>query len=718
MSALDHTTTGDDDHLTVEVDELSWTESLGSNTEFVPHHITAAPRPRTGPASAHIADRLYRSVSDAHSNALDAHQALQMLLVKRWTAARPAGVPALSGPAPEPAEYFDIVGDRLLPGSGEPADRGSWPPRRTAFKPLARTRQTALDRRQLESMTRGDIATVLGPPYAQPGCNPRVALAASGPLVLTAVDRLDCANGPARHGALEARWRPAGTGAGGRARQYLTAARQAIEVMALQLGLHLCFADCALAEGAPEGAVDETRRTPTLQITAEGLGETLRAEVVSIDLLPLPWLAADIIFADAHGNVTARIRGLCVHARPRPGAPLGPSAGGAVPEFLGRFNGEGVPALLSEFNIANIAHGDQAIAMGPEFARFSDVPAVRLPSGELLFVDRVMSLTGRRGDVHGEARWRTEYDSPADAWYYRDSANAGMPNCVFMEFSLQAAAFLGPYLGGTLLGDGDEPLRLRNLEGRATLLHEVDLRGRTISQDSSITATSVSPGALLQEFAYESSLAGRPFYRGRSLFGYFDTDALNNQVGLDGGRRVPTWLETSPDAAVRTVDVARRRAAPSRVACSTGQLALIDTFDVVDSGGKAGLGYLHAVQEVDPAAWYFDRHFYLDPVIPGSFGVETIVQAIQEWAVDTGLDRPLDRPEFVVPAGSTLKWKYRGQFLRSDTPMTFEVHITGIERKPGRVRITAEASVWKPGMRIYWVEQVVVELREPDAPPW
>ena len=62
-----------------------------------------------------------------------------------------------------------------------------------------------------------------------------------------------------------------------------------------------------------------------------------------------------------------------------------------------------------------------------------------------------MSLKGTRGDLRSPgSEMVTEYDSPADSWYYADTANASMPNCVYMETSLQAALLIGYYLGATL----------------------------------------------------------------------------------------------------------------------------------------------------------------------------------------------------------------------------------------------------------------------------
>ena len=75
-------------------------------------------------------------------------------------------------------------------------------------------------------------------------------------------------------------------------------------------------------------------------------------------------------------------------------------------------------------------------------------------------------------------------------------------------------------------------------------------------------------------------------------------------------------------------------------------------------------------------------------------------------------------PEFVLPVGVSLSWRYRGQILATDELMTLEVHIKSVERRRGRIRVIADASVWKPSMRIYELTDVAVELRDADAQPW
>ena len=48
------------------------------------------------------------------------------------------------------------------------------------------------------------------------------------------------------------------------------------------------------------------------------------------------------------------------------------------------------------------------------------------------------------------------------------------------------------------------------------------------------------------------------------------------------------------------------------------------------AGGRAGLGYYEAVKGIDRKEWYFTAHFHLDPVMPGSLGLEAMLQ-LARW---------------------------------------------------------------------------------------
>ncbi|WP_410872116.1 beta-ketoacyl synthase [Nocardia sp. A7] len=671
------------------------------------------------PAGDPIAALLHEVRSElvaAHLSAMDVQTALQLrALDTLGQHEQDAGPIPESAPAPTTwseqsfavmVDYAPTTGLTVSAAPGHPVVFELPPPATTmnAFKFLARTPITALDGTALAALGRGDVAAVFGPAYDQEGVNPDIRLTDGAHGNLTEVLEIAGRAGPWARGQLRASCRLDGP-------DLLTAATevawQAAQVFALRAGMHLCLAGARFQAGEPM----EVSMSAPLTGHAE-----LIADVVQIDLLPRPWLRINAEIRCA-GTVVARVHGLTLEIREEQGLPIGPDAGGEIPRFLGRRNAFGQRALLGEFHMTHSARGDLGIALGPEFSAYAGRRATRMPNHGLQLCDRVMAVDGRRGQLD-KASSRTEYDSPADSWYYAESADASMPNIVYMETSLQSALLLGYFLGATLTSPRED-FSLRNLDGSATVLREVDLRDKTIQQTSTLVDTTVLIGVVLQAFTYELSVDGEPFYRGESLFGFFNAPALANQNGLDNGEFVPTWLDSQQQRpAVRVIDVAARRASGTGLPAATGHLAMLDRIETVDNAGAFGLGYLRATRAVSADDWFFDYHFYLDPVMPGSLGVEAVIQAMQEWAIDTGLAAELVAPEFVLPVGVALAWRYRGQILAADELMTLEVHIKSVERRRGRIRVIADASVWKPHMRIYELTDVAVELRDADAQPW
>jgi 3-hydroxymyristoyl/3-hydroxydecanoyl-(acyl carrier protein) dehydratase len=368
--------------------------------------------------------------------------------------------------------------------------------------------------------------------------------------------------------------------------------------------------------------------------------------------------------------------------------------------------------------------------MGPEFEIYEGRRAPYIPNGDFRFVDRIMRLDGTRGELKAGAHMETEYDAPPEAWYFHDNSFAGMPNCVYMESSLQAAILLGYYLGGTLQSP-DEELAIRNLDGHAEIVADVDLRGKTIRHSSTMLSSQAVPGVVLQKFRYELSADGEVFYVGESLFGYFSAQALSNQVGLDNGKLVAPWVDSAdgPDPAkVLALPVAADDEwfvdRPGRLRLADKHLRLVDSVDLVADGGAHDLGYVRGRRRIDPNDWYFSCHFHRDPVMPGSLGVEAVLQALQLFAIRTGIADDFTDPVFAMPRGVSMAWSYRGQILRTDEEMTFDLHVKEIRREAGRILVIADASVWKhvsaqrerePGLRIYELTDVAVQINERSA---
>jgi FabA-like domain len=96
--------------------------------------------------------------------------------------------------------------------------------------------------------------------------------------------------------------------------------------------------------------------------------------------------------------------------------------------------------------------------------------------------------------------------------------------------------------------------------------------------------------------------------------------------------------------------------------------------------------------------------------MPGSLGVEAVQQGLQIFALAAGL---ADGPEttFAVPTGVPFTWTYRGQILRDEPRLMFELDVTDIRETSTGLLLLADASVFKPGMRIYHFTGVALEIR-------
>ena len=168
-----------------------------------------------------------------------------------------------------------------------------------------------------------------------------------------------------------------------------------------------------------------------------------------------------------------------------------------------------------------------------------------------------------------------------------------MPYSILMEIALQPNGFISAWMGTTLTFPNDE-LFFRNLDGTGALLREVDLRGKTITNDSRLLSTVISGSNIIQNFTFELSTDGEPFYRGTAVFGYFKEQALIHQLGLDKGQTQQAWHSENgiaPDRTINLLDVnGRSFNAPQQqphYRLAGEQLNFIDNVEIVEQGGKA-----------------------------------------------------------------------------------------------------------------------------------
>ncbi|HRF96801.1 MAG TPA: hypothetical protein PLZ51_16450, partial [Aggregatilineales bacterium] len=93
-------------------------------------------------------------------------------------------------------------------------------------------------------------------------------------------------------------------------------------------------------------------------------------------------------------------------------------------------------------------------------------------------------------------------------------------------------------------------------------------------------------------------------------------------------------------------------------------------------------------------------------------GVETALQAVQAYAIETGLGKQFKTPRFAqVGGGHTVVWRYRGQML-SPATLHAEIHIKKIEQGKHAITIIGDAHIWRDNLRVYEIKDLALGIVE------
>ncbi|OIJ97377.1 hypothetical protein BIV23_31275 [Streptomyces monashensis] len=571
-------------------------------------------------------------------------------------------------------------------------------------RPLARTAETRLTAPGLEALGAGDIARVLGSAFDQSG-QPPVALPAPWPArLLETATLLDPRGGRYTQGLLHATTRlPHGDDHDGHDDRAalawphcVAAALELLRVHAFHQGLHLCLPGARATMPDRRPVLVEVLDTPA----PPGAELRLEAELTATGMLPRPYATADCRIT-VDGRPLVRLRDLGVVLKE------GPEEDVLDPDRLSRRTSvTGKRVLADELHTAIFAEGDLGTVPLPgTTTRVTGRVRPRLPRGDFRMLDRVVESDGAWGRYRPGTQGLAEYDVPPDPWYVQENGGT-MPQLALMETALQAAGLFSGMLG--VAGEyPDRHLSCRNLDGRARLLRHVDTPGTTVEQHITLRSHSALPGGFLHRYDFQLRAGGEPFYVGEAVHGFFTPELLAEQQGLDGGTYRPPWLERHPPAPADILRFDLRRAPqPGR-----GRLALLEDVTLVPGGGDHGAGYVLCDKPVRRDDWFFHHHFFQDPVMPGSAGVQMLYQAVHAYALHTGLLDHLVRPRLYIALGEELHWSYRGQILREHRRVRGEAHIHQVRREDRQVLLRADGSVWRDDLRIYQVDNIVADIR-------
>lgn len=94
--------------------------------------------------------------------------------------------------------------------------------------------------------------------------------------------------------------------------------------------------------------------------------------------------------------------------------------------------------------------------------------------------------------------------------------------------------------------------------------------------------------------------------------------------------------------------------------------------------------------------------------MPGSLGIEAIVQAMKVFALSQGKSPSLAS----IASSQEFTWKYRGQVLQKNKQMQLEVHFQKSRSEGGTRYLCGDASLWADGLRIYEVKNLTLSTQD------
>ncbi len=354
--------------------------------------------------------------------------------------------------------------------------------------------------------------------------------------------------------------------------------------------------------------------------------------------------------------------------------------------------------LYDKARIVAYAEGNPSEAFGEPYRVFdAERKLARLPRAPFAFVDRVTQVTGEPFVLKAGAACVAEYDVPPGEWYFDAERSGHMPFSVLLEIALQPCGWLAAYCGSALTSDED--LKFRNLGGKATQFRAVGPHAGTLAMRAKMTNVSKSAGMIIQHFDMAVSDRHGPLYEGTTYFGFFSKWQLATQVGIREAR-VP-W-PGGADAAR-----AERGTLPHDPPFPAPMLRMVDRIETyLPDGGAKGHGLVVGRIAVDPGFWFFQAHFYQDPVWPGSLGLESFLQLLK-YAAWRRWGSPPAGGWQAVALNRRHEWSYRGQVLPTDREVTVLLEVTAAD--DAARRLTANGFLTVDGRVIYQMTDFTLE---------
>ncbi|MCK5312605.1 MAG: SDR family NAD(P)-dependent oxidoreductase, partial [Desulfobacteraceae bacterium] len=362
--------------------------------------------------------------------------------------------------------------------------------------------------------------------------------------------------------------------------------------------------------------------------------------------------------------------------------------------------------LISKEKILAFAEGNPSEAFGDKYKVFdNERQMARLPRPPYFFMDRVTKIDHTQWEMKSGGWIEAEFDVPANGWYFNSNHSDSIPFCILLEIALQPCGWLAAWAGSAL--KSNNRLYFRNLGGKAQFFKNINRKIGTIMMRSRITDVSQAGGMIIQDYDIEVLKNDELLYKGSTNFGFFSSQSLSNQIGLKNNKFHTyeidaSLLDTSKEIIFQDnapltpedLNIDENQGMPSTA------LRMIDRIEQFSlKGGLYNKGYIKATKLVNPDEWFFNAHFYQDPVCPGSLGIESFLQLLRFYSLQKWQYSPKDF-KINETLNTIHEWKYRGQIIPSNKKIEICAHIKDIINGD-QPQIIADGALSVDGICIY-----------------
>ena len=429
------------------------------------------------------------------------------------------------------------------------------------------------------------------------------------------------------------------------------------------------------------GQVTEKTRTAEYEISIKELGYN-----------PYPYAIADaLMYAD--GRPVVEMLNMSIQ--------LSGSSKDKIEKLWESNNIKIKEAIFDNKSILAFAEGNPSEAFGKPYQIFDKERRIaRLPRPPYKFLDRITEVNAPQWEMKSSGEIEAQYDITGNEWYFADEKTGNMPFAVLLEVALQPCGWLAAYAGSALTYDTD--LSFRNLGGTGTLYRQVKPESALLNTRVRMTNVSTNAGMIIQHYDFSVADPKGLIYKGNTYFGFFSKDALAHQIGIRD-IKIPSIGSCKNGKTDITY--------PQNDILPQGMIKMIDSIDLfLPEGGTEGLGYIAGSMKVRSSDWFFNAHFYQDPVIPGSLGLESMIQLMKYMAgYFWDNDRKEQKCYNVQTPNLKHTWIYRGQVIPSDSLVIIQVWVK--KRDDISKTLTCEGILSVDGRNIYQMNDFSVSLQ-------